>query len=65
MAMCQVCGKDNIFGRRISITRSQVSRRAKRRWLPNVKNVKVVVDGTHKTMKVCTKCLRNNKVARA
>jgi len=65
MAICQVCGKDNIFGRRISINRSQVSKRAKRRWQPNVQSVKVVVNGTHKTMKVCTKCLRNNKVVRA
>ena len=65
MAICQVCGKDNIFGRRISINRSQVSKRAKRRWKPNVQSVKVVVNGTHKTMKVCTKCLRNNMVTRA
>jgi len=64
MAVCQVCGKDNIFGRHISINRSQVSKRAKRRWKPNVRNVKVIVDGTHKTMKVCAKCLRNGKVTR-
>ena len=65
MARCEVCDKDNIYGRRISITRSQVSRRAKRKWKPNVKNIKVNDNGTHKTMKVCTKCMRNNKVVRA
>ena len=65
MAICQVCGKDNISGRHISINRSQVSKRAKRKWKPNVQSVKVVLNGTPKTVKVCTKCLRDGKVTRA
>ena len=64
MAICQVCSKDQISGRRISINRSQVSKRAKRKWKPNIRSVKVIVDGTHKTMKVCAKCLRNDAVTR-
>ena len=65
MAKCEVCSKDIHFGRKISITRSQVSRRALTTQKPNIRNVKVVVDGTPKTMHVCTRCLRSGAVKRA
>ena len=42
MAKCEICQKDTHFGRKISITRSQVSRRALTQQQPNVRNVKVV-----------------------
>jgi large subunit ribosomal protein L28 len=65
MAKCEVCEKDILFGRSISITRSQISRRAKSKQKPNVRNVKVVVNGTPATMHVCSRCLRSNAVKRA
>jgi large subunit ribosomal protein L28 len=65
MAKCDICQKDMFFGRKISITRSQVSRRALIRQNPNVHNVRVMVEGTPKTMHVCTRCLRSNAVKRA
>lgn len=65
MAKCEICQKDKFFGRKIRITRSQISRRALTQQQPNVHNVKVVVDGTPKTMKVCTRCLRSGLVERA
>jgi large subunit ribosomal protein L28 len=65
MAKCEICEKDILFGRSISITRSQVSRRAKSKQKPNVRNVKVVVEGTPATMHVCSRCLRSNAVKRA
>jgi large subunit ribosomal protein L28 len=65
MAKCDICQKDMFFGRKISITRSQVSRRALIRQKPNVHSVKVVVEGTPKTMNVCTRCLRSNAVKRS
>lgn len=65
MAKCEVCQKDMFFGRKISITRSQVSRRALTTQKPNVRNVKVVVDGSPKTMHVCSRCLRSGAVTRA
>ncbi|MEI3506095.1 MAG: L28 family ribosomal protein [Anaerotignum faecicola] len=42
MAKCAICEKGQITGHRISIERSQVSRRANRKWKPNVKKVKIV-----------------------
>lgn len=66
MAKCEICEKATLRGRRISITRSQVSRRAKKTWHANIKKVRIVLDnGTHQTINICTKCLRSNKVTRA
>ena len=65
MAKCDVCGKGVSFGRKISITRSQVSRRALSQQKPNVRRVHVVQNGTPKTKHVCSRCLRSGAVERA
>ncbi len=65
MAKCAICDKASLFGRRISHSRSQVSRRAKRMWKSNIKSVRVKVNGGTKRMYVCTSCLRSGKVERA
>ncbi len=65
MAKCEICEKSQRTGHRISINRSQVSRRANRKWKPNVKKVKIVDNGTVKSIYICTRCLRANKVTRA
>ncbi|NLW11430.1 MAG: 50S ribosomal protein L28 [Clostridiaceae bacterium] len=65
MAKCEICQKDLLSGRKISITRSQVSRRALTKQKPNIRTVKAVVDGTPTTMHVCTRCLRSNAVKRS
>jgi len=61
MAKCDVCGKGVSFGHNVSHS----VRRTNRTWKPNIRNVKAVVDGTHKTMHVCSHCMRSNKVTRA
>jgi large subunit ribosomal protein L28 len=59
MAKCEVCDKGIQTGHRISITRSQVSRRANKIWRSNVKKVQVVEkNGAVRRAKVCTRCLR-------
>lgn len=65
MAKCEICNKSVQNGSKISITRSHVSRRAKKMWKPNVKKVRIVVNGAVKTVNMCTKCLRSQKVERA
>lgn len=66
MAKCEVCDKGIQTGHKISITRSQVSRRANRMWRSNIKKVQVVDQkGTVRRAKVCTRCLRAKKVTRA
>ena len=65
MAKCEICEKTLTHGNKLSITRSHISKRTSRTWKPNVKNVKIMVNGELKRMSVCTKCLRAGKVKRA
>ncbi len=61
MAKCDICGKGVKFG--IAVSHSH--RRSNRTWKPNVKRVKVMVDGRAQRKNVCTSCLRSGKVTRA
>ena len=63
MAKCEICSKAMQTGRRISINRSQVSRRAKKTW--NVRKVKINDNGTIRSIYICARCMRAGKVTRA
>lgn len=65
MAKCELCGKAVANGNRISIARSHVSRRAPRTWKPNLRTVRIEVNGESKKMHVCSKCLRSAKMQNA
>lgn len=62
MAKCEICGKSVTTGNKISIARSHVSRRATRTWKPNLRTVRIKVNGENKKMSVCSKCLRSAKL---
>ena len=60
---CEICGKGTGTGNRISIERSQVSRRAKIKVKANIKKIRVTDEnGNTRRVKACTKCIANNKV---
>ncbi len=61
MAKCEICGKGVTFGHNVSHS----NRKTNRTWKPNIRKVKAVVGGAHKTIYVCSRCLRSNKVTRA
>ena len=61
MAKCDVCSKDTVYGNNVSHS----VRRTSRSWKPNVKKIKVVLNGTPASMNVCSRCLRSNKVTRS
>ena len=61
MAKCDVCGKGVTFG--IQVSHSH--RRSNRTWKANVRTVKALVNGTPKTLHVCSRCLRSGKIVRA
>ncbi len=65
MAMCEICQKSISHGNKLSITRSHISKRAKRTWKPNLRRIKVNMNGEIKRIYVCAKCLKNDKVKRA
>ncbi len=55
---CDVCGKHPVAGNTVSHS----NRKSKRTWNPNLQRIRVVQDGAVKTIKICTRCLRSNKV---
>jgi large subunit ribosomal protein L28 len=61
MAKCEVCSKETVFGNNVSHS----IRKTNRNWKPNIRKVKILDNGTPKTVKVCARCLRSNKVTRA
>lgn len=60
MAKCEICGKGPTVGNRVS----HANNRTKRRWLPNVQRIHVLVEGRPMTKTVCSTCLRSNKVVK-
>ena len=62
MAMkCEVCGKKPAFGNVIS----HANNTRRRRWNPNLRRVRAVVEGVRKQVRVCTSCLRSGRVKKA
>lgn len=60
MAKCEVCNKSVSFGIKVSHSH----RRSNKMWKPNVRRVRAIVNGEHKRMYVCTRCLRSGNVER-
>jgi large subunit ribosomal protein L28 len=58
---CDICGKGSLGGNRISHAHN-VSHRV---WRPNLKRVRASVEGRVARIKVCTRCLRSNRVQKA
>ena len=58
---CDVCGKGPQFGS--SISHSGIH--SKRKWLPNLQRVKTLRKGRPVNLRVCIRCLKAGKVARA
>lgn len=61
MAKCSVCSKATVFGNNVSHSMRATSRS----WKANIRRVRVIDNGVPKTINVCTRCLRSNKVTRA
>jgi large subunit ribosomal protein L28 len=58
---CDVCGKGPAFGHNVS----HANNKTIRRWYPNLQTVRTTVDGATRRLRVCTACIRSNKVAKA
>jgi large subunit ribosomal protein L28 len=58
--ICEVCGKKPIFGHRVSHAHNVT----KRRFMPNLQEVRAIVDGRSKRVSVCTSCLKAGKVTK-
>ena len=59
--VCAICGKGPNFGKNISHANNKTSKT----WYPNLQKVKAVLNGSVKTIKVCTRCIRSGHVTKA
>ena len=59
--VCELCGKGPITGHNVS----HANNKTPRRWYPNLHRARVVVNGVVRRIRVCTQCIKSNKVAKA
>ncbi len=59
--VCEICGKKPMSGHTISHSHKA----AKRKWQPNLQNIKVKIEGQTKKMRVCTSCIRSGRIEKA
>ncbi len=57
---CEICGKGSVVGRNVSHAHNVTSRR----FEPNLQNVRAVVNGAVKRLRVCTSCIRSNRITK-
>lgn len=59
--VCEVCGKGPITGHHVS----NANNKTNRRWYPNLQSARTIVNGSVRRIRVCTRCLKSNKVLKA
>jgi large subunit ribosomal protein L28 len=58
---CEICGKKPMVGNNVSHAHNVT----KRRFNPNLQQVRAVSDGRVKKMSVCTNCIKSGRVEKA
>ena len=58
---CEICGRKPVVGRTVSHAHNV----RPRRFLPNLQVVRAMINGGVHRIRVCTRCLRSNKVVKA
>ncbi|MDI3299188.1 MAG: 50S ribosomal protein L28 [Bacillota bacterium] len=58
---CEICGREVAFGHTVSHS----NRKSNRLWRPNLQTVRVEREDGRRRIRVCTRCLRSGRVARA
>lgn len=59
--VCHVCGKGSRTGNRVS----NANNRTRRRMSANLQKVRIIEGGSRRRVKVCTRCLKADKVRKA
>ncbi len=57
---CDICGKGTMFGNNVSHAKN----RTRRTWVPNLVSMRTMIEGTVLKVKVCTRCLKANKLVK-
>jgi large subunit ribosomal protein L28 len=58
--VCEICGKRRMTGNNVS----HANNRTKRVFNPNLQTVKALIQGGHKKIRVCTRCIRSGRVSK-
>jgi large subunit ribosomal protein L28 len=58
---CEICGKGPVVGRQ----HSHANNVSPRRFEPNLQTVRALINGGIRRIRVCTRCLRSQKVVKA
>ncbi|WP_050727387.1 50S ribosomal protein L28 [Vulgatibacter incomptus] len=58
---CEICDKGPLVGNNVS----HANNKTKRRTLPNLQRIKANVGGRPMRVRVCTRCIKANKVEKA
>ena len=58
---CEICGKKPQYGNIIS----HANNTRRRRWNPNLRRVRAIVDGARTQIRVCTSCISSGRVKKA
>jgi large subunit ribosomal protein L28 len=58
---CELCGKGPVVGRRVSHAHNV----RPRRFEPNLQTVRALINGGVKRVRVCTRCIRSQKIVKA
>ena len=58
---CEICGKGPSTGNNVS----HANNKTRTTWYPNLQKVKAVNNGTVRSIKVCTRCIRSDSVTKA
>jgi len=59
--VCDLCQKKHQSGHNVS----HANNKTKRVFKPNLQTVRAIVDGSHKHIRVCTRCLRSGRIQKA
>lgn len=59
--VCEICGKGPLTGNNVS----HAHNKTRRRWLPNLKRVRMMTENGGTTrVRVCTRCIRSGAVVK-
>ena len=59
--ICAICGKGPSFGNNVI----HANNKTRTVWYPNLQKVKAVKNGSVRSIKVCTRCIRSGVVKKA
>jgi large subunit ribosomal protein L28 len=57
---CDICAKHPAVGNSVS----HAHKLTRRRWMPNLISMRIMVGGTPRRARVCTRCLKAGKVTK-